>query len=152
MQLFTARVKFPAGKIFEGRYGERQNVVVEGNSGEATIWFNAGNEFYRGLRKGQTVRVFNKGTADKPQWRIVEPGRSTQMAAVSQPQPHRADGTAPRSRTHDSKDDFQELSHQVQLYEFAFSAVCQQFEKHGLPPGELTKIATTVYINFSKQQ
>ena len=148
MQLFTARVKFPAGKVFEGRYGERQNLVVEGNRGEATVWFNAGDDFYCSLERGQTVQIFNKGTTDKPNWRIVEPEEQAAVVAVSNPQPRQQPQPEGGQELYD---DFQEISKQVRLYEFAYDAVCRQFEVHNLPIGEKTKIATTVFINFAKR-
>jgi len=98
MQLFAATVKYPAGKAFESKYGngQRQNVVITGNRGDETVWFPAGHAFYCSLQRGDRVQVFNKGSADKPQWRIVEPEESE---VRSQP----ADGNYPVIAKHSQR-------------------------------------------------
>jgi len=46
---------------------------------------------------------------------------------------------------------FQDLTHQAQVFEFIYRSVVSQFEHYRIPAGELTKIATTIYINHAKK-
>jgi hypothetical protein len=63
MKVLTATVKYPTGKLFDGkRGGQRQNIMLVTEHGEeARIWFDAGDRRYIHLRKGEVVRLLQEG-------------------------------------------------------------------------------------------
>ena len=62
MKIHSARVKFAAGKIFSGKYGDRQSIKLELENGdEVDVWFDAGHQDYCSLRKGAYIQVVQNG-------------------------------------------------------------------------------------------
>ncbi len=58
MQIKSGTVKYPAGKVFDSQWGERQNVLVTLSDGtEEQIWFKAGQQPHTTLQKGQAFQV-----------------------------------------------------------------------------------------------
>jgi hypothetical protein len=63
MKVLTATVKYPAGKLFNGkRGGQRQDITLVTERGEeAHIWFDAGDRRYVSLQKGEVVQLLQEG-------------------------------------------------------------------------------------------
>jgi hypothetical protein len=63
MKVLTATVKYPAGKLFNGkRGGQRQDITLVTERGEeAHIWFDAGDRRYSHLQKGEVVQLLQEG-------------------------------------------------------------------------------------------
>ena len=80
MQIKNGRIKYPAGKVFQSDWGERQNIVVEMDDGtEEKLYFAAGRQPHASLKRGQQVQVlFENGkrrlvVSDKPDTTCPEP-------------------------------------------------------------------------------
>ncbi len=73
MQIKNGRIKYPAGKVFQSDWGERQNIVVEMDDGtEERLYFEKGRQPHASLKRGQQVQLlFENGkrrlvVSDKP--------------------------------------------------------------------------------------
>ena len=73
MQIKNGRIKYPAGKVFQSDWGERQNIVVEMDDGsEEKLYFAAGRQPHASLKRGQSVAILFEGgkrrlvVSDKP--------------------------------------------------------------------------------------
>ena len=73
MQIKNGTVKYPAGKVFQSDWGERQNIVVEMDDGSTEkLYFAAGRQPHASLKRGQQVQLlFENGkrrllVSDKP--------------------------------------------------------------------------------------
>ncbi len=80
MQIKNGTVKYPAGKVFQSDWGERQNIVVEMDDGSTEkLYFAAGRQPHASLKRGQQVQVlFENGKRrllvnDKPDTTCPEP-------------------------------------------------------------------------------
>ncbi len=80
MQIKNGRIKYPAGKVFQSDWGERQNIVVEMDDGsEEKLYFAAGRQPHASLKRGQQVQLlFSNGkrrlvVSDKPDTTCPEP-------------------------------------------------------------------------------
>jgi hypothetical protein len=93
MKVITATVKFPAGKVFEGKFGGRQNVkFVTERGDDANIWFNEGDRRYIDLQQGEIVQLLQEGEKftlivdDEPEDEPTTP-QATPAALASVPAP-----------------------------------------------------------------
>ena len=73
MQIKNGRIKYPANKVFQSDWGERQNIGVEMDDGSTEkLYFAAGRQPHASLKRGQQVQVlFENGkrrlvVSDKP--------------------------------------------------------------------------------------
>ena len=73
MKIKNGRIKYPAGKVFQSDWGERQNIVVEMDDGsEEKLYFAAGRQPHASLKRGQSVAILFEGgkrrlvVSDKP--------------------------------------------------------------------------------------
>ena len=58
MQIKNGTVKYPAGKVFQSDWGERQNIVVEMDDGSTEkLYFAAGRQPHASLKRGESVQV-----------------------------------------------------------------------------------------------
>ncbi len=80
MQIKNGRIKYPAGKVFQSDWGERQNIVVEMDDGsEEKLYFAAGRQPHASLKRGQSVAILFEGgkrrlvVNDKPANQQPEP-------------------------------------------------------------------------------
>lgn len=72
MQIKTGTVKYPAGKVFNSEWGERQNVLLTLSDGsEEQIWFKAGQQPHAALQRGQPVQVLFEERNGKTQRRLI---------------------------------------------------------------------------------
>ncbi len=62
MKIKNGRIKYPAGKVFQSDWGERQNIVVEMDDGsEEKLYFAAGRQPHASLKRGQSVAILFEG-------------------------------------------------------------------------------------------
>lgn len=58
----SGRVKYPAGRTFEGQWGPRQNIVVDLDDGtEERMYFTPGKEPYCLVKRGDPVTIIYNG-------------------------------------------------------------------------------------------
>ena len=73
MQIKNGTVKYPANKVFQSDWGERQNIVVEMDDGSTEkLYFEKGRQPHASLKRGQSVAILFEGgkrrlvVSDKP--------------------------------------------------------------------------------------
>jgi hypothetical protein len=85
MQIKTGTVKYPASRVFNSEWGERQNVLLTLSDGsEEQIWFKAGQQPHAALQKGQSVQVLFEEHNGKTQRRLIV-NESAQPEATTSP-------------------------------------------------------------------
>lgn len=72
MELKTGSILYPANKIINTQYGEKQTVKVRLADGTVeTIWFNAGKKPHTELNKGDTVQILYENNNGKTTKKLI---------------------------------------------------------------------------------
>lgn len=72
MELKTGSVLYPANKIINTQYGEKQTIKVRLSDGTLeTIWFNVGKKPHSELSKGDTVQILYENNNGKTTKRLI---------------------------------------------------------------------------------
>jgi phosphate starvation-inducible protein PhoH len=137
LTLTTAKVKFPAGKVFPGQYGDRVNVVLTPTNGgeEIKLWGNPDSEISQ-LKKGQEVQVINDGKGFK-------------LAAYeAAPEVVQAPATGKEALTLNQakKRIAADVEQSAKFFRFCYETAQQQMQGLIDDPSELRAIATTLFI------
>lgn len=78
MNIKSGTVLYPAGKVFDGKWGKRQSLKIKlADGSEESIWFSEGRQPHASLRKGDLVQILfednkrrlivqEQGTPDNP--------------------------------------------------------------------------------------
>ena len=58
MNIKSGKVLYPAGKVFDGKWGKRQSLKVRlADGSEESIWFSEGRQPHASLKKGDLVQI-----------------------------------------------------------------------------------------------
>lgn len=153
MKILNATVKFPAGKVFENRFGKSQNAkAILDNGTEITIWCKADepNEIQK-WRKDERVQVIEDGGKYKPvetekpfpvkmtKNEMAETDRILSAAQMIEPQPQR------------KKEIMRYVEFQKRMYHHIFNEVSDEMKDLALKDELLKDIATTLFIQTNKK-
>lgn len=160
MKILNATVKFPAGKVFDGKFGKTQNAkAILDNGTEVTIWCRADEHHeIKKWRKGEKVQIleengkykaietdrpFEDTPLEKKQMdEIIKQGQLEQMkyqAAMIEPPRQQKQMIA------------KYVEFQKKLYHFIFNQVSDEMQDVGLKDETLKDIATTLFIQTNKK-
>lgn len=147
LQLVNATVKFPAGKVFQGEWGDRVNFVAVSDSGEEIkIWGNADNSEIKELKKGQKVQLVWDGKG----YKLVN-----SEPAPAEKNSHQNNGNQspkPELSVEQKRAIAAYIQGQADLFNFCLKTVRERVE--GINPDDtesLRAIATTLYISAQRK-
>ncbi len=138
MQIKNGTVKYPANKVFQSDWGERQNIVVEMDDGtEEKLYFAAGRQPHASLKRGEPVQVLYEGgkrrllVNDKPDTPIQQP----------QPQPQYQGLTPDQKRAIANY-----IQDQAKLMRYCLETARENFSEQVETEESIRTLATTLFI------
>ncbi len=142
MKIKNGTVKYPAGKVFQSDWGERQNIVVDMDDGtEEKLYFAAGRQPHASLKRGQQVQLlFSNGKR-----RLVvsdKPNTPTQQ----QPQPQYQGLTPDQKRAIAAY-----VCDVADLLGFCLKTASEKFSDQVETEESLRSLATTLFIATSRR-
>lgn len=139
IQVVSGTVKFPAGKVFETKYGQRVNAVITLDDGsEAKLWGNPDDHELRELCRGQAVQLVK----DAKGYKLVgtSPAPSTQPAATAT-QTKNTELNPEQKRAIAAY-----IQGQADLFNYALKTVRERVEVDPADTESVRAIATSIYI------
>jgi len=138
--LTTATIKFPAGRVFDGQYGPRANVLaVLPDGSEVKVW--AAPHELAGYRKGDPIHLVQDAKGYKP-------------VAIAQ-QPQRANHPAPQATAAPKPEldkqaiaDF--VTQQAKLYSYCYRTAIESMPPDA-PLEAIQSCASSVYISTGRR-
>ena len=150
MNILKGKVKYTAGKVFEGQYGPSINAVITLDNGtEARVYGKADDTKLMALKKDDAVTVIHDGksykvafdmvTANEIPEKVQTPteGANVQQAANVPP---KNNGKIP----HD------ELWAKLNLMTTMYAEIFNQLQDHGFEPAQAQPAAATIFIQLGK--
>ncbi len=138
MKIKNGTVKYPANKVFQSDWGERQNIVVDMDDGSTEkLYFAAGRQPHASLKRGESVQVLYEGgkrrllVNDKPDTPIQQP----------QPQPQYQGLTPDTKRAIANY-----VQDQADLLGFCLKMASEKFGNQIETEESLRTLATTLFI------
>ena len=143
MQIKNGTVKYPAGKVFQSDWGERQNIVVEMDDGtEEKLYFAAGRQPHASLKRGQQVQIlFENGKR-----RLVVSDKPNPPNGPSQPQPQYQGLTPDTKRAIANY-----VCDQADLLGFCLKTAKEKFSDQVETEESIRTLATTLFIATSRR-
>ena len=138
MQIKNGTVKYPAGKVFQFDWGERQNIVVEMDDGtEEKLYFEKGRQPHASLKRGESVKIlFENGKR-----RLVVSDQ--QNPPTQQPQPqHQYQGLTPGTKRAIAN----YIQDQAKLMRYCLETARENFSEQVETEESLRTLATTLFI------
>jgi hypothetical protein len=150
MNILKGKVKYTAGKVFEGQYGPSINAVITLDNGtEARVYGKADDTKLMALKKDDAVTVIHDGKSYKVAFDMVTANEipekvqtPTEGANVQQ-----AANVPPKSNgklTHD------ELWAKLNLMTTMYAEIFNQLKAEGLEPAQAQPAAATIFIQIGK--
>ncbi len=136
MQIKNGRIKYPAGKVFQSDWGERQNIVVEMDDGsEEKLYFAAGRQPHASLKRGQSVAILFEGGKR----RLLVNDKPDTPTQPSQPQYQGLTPDTKRAIANYVQD-------QADLLGFCLKTASEKFSEQVETEESLRTLATTLFI------
>ena len=143
MQIKNGTVKYPAGKVFQSDWGERQNIVVEMDDGsEERLYFAAGRQPHASLKRGQSVRILYEGGKR----RLLVNDKPDTPTQPSQPQPQYQGLTPDQKRAIAAY-----VCDVADLLGFCLKTASEKFSDQVETEESLRTLATTLFIATSRR-
>ncbi len=136
MQIKNGTVKYPAGKVFQSDWGERQNIVVEMDDGtEERLYFAAGRQPHASLKRGQQVQL------------LYENGKRRLVVSDKPATPTEPPQPAYQELTPDTKRAIANyIQDQAKLMRFCLETARENFSEQVETEESLRTLATTLFI------
>ncbi len=138
MKIKNGRIKYPAGKVFQSDWGERQNIVVEMDDGSTEkLYFEKGRQPHASLKRGQQVQLlFSNGKR-----RLVVSDKQNPPNGPSQPQPQYQGLTPDTKRAIANY-----VQDQAKLMRYCLETAREKFSEQVETEDSLRTLATTLFI------
>ncbi len=138
MQIKNGTVKYPANKVFQSDWGERQNIVVEMDDGSTEkLYFEKGRQPHASLKRGQSVAVLY----ENGKRRLLVNDKPATPTQPSQPQPQ-YQGLNPEQKRVIAN----YVQDQADLLGFCLKMASEKFGNQIETEESLRTLATTLFI------
>ncbi len=136
MQIKNGRIKYPAGKVFQSDWGERQNIVVEMDDGsEEKLYFEKGRQPHASLKRGESVRILYENGKRRL---LVNDQPANQQP---EPQPQYQELTPDQKRAIANY-----VQDQADLLGFCLKTASEKFSEQVETEESIRTLATTLFI------
>ena len=148
MNILKGKVKYTAGKVFEGQYGPSINAVITLDNGtEARVYGKADDEKLKALKKDDAVTIIHDGksykiafdmvTADEIPEKVQTPIENTNV--------QQAANVAHKSNNKLTPD---EITEKATLMTSVYADIFHQLQASGLEPAQAQPAAATIFIKL----
>lgn len=148
MNILKGRVKYTAGKVFEGQYGPSINAVITLDNGtEARVYGKADDEKLKSLKKDDAVTVIHDGksykvafdmvTADEIPEKVQTPTEGAKVQETANVPPKNNGKLTP-----------EEITEKATLMTSVYADIFHQLQASGLEPAQAQPAAATIFIKL----
>jgi hypothetical protein len=150
MNILKGRVKYTAGKVFEGQYGPSINAAIKLDNGtDIRVYGKPDDEKLKALQKDDVVTIIHDGksykvafdmvTANELPEKVQTPteGNNVQQAA----------NVAPKSNGKLSEE---EITEKATFMTSVYADIFHQLQASGLEPAQAQPAAATIFIQIGK--
>lgn len=150
MNILKGRVKYTAGKVFEGQYGPSINAVITlDNSTEVRVYGKADDTKLMALKKDDAVTVIHDGKSYKVAFDMVTaneiPEKVQTPVEGANVQP--VANVAPKNN---GKMTAEEIAEKATFMTGIYSDIFHQLQASGLEPAQAQPAAATIFIQIGK--
>lgn len=138
-------VKWPAGKVFSGEFGNSQNFAVTLTSGEEVkVWFSEGLQPHCSIQKGQRVKLLATEKNGKVKYQLLG-----EEASNAEPKPQ---FTKNRTLSDDEKREVAEyIAQRAKLLKFCLEQAKKECVEVAATEESIRTIGITLFLSAKEQ-
>lgn len=138
MEILKGKIKYTAGKVFEGQFGPSINAVITLDNGtEARVYGKADDAKLMALKKDDVVTVIHDGKSYKVAFDMTTADNVPAPGEVPQPKPN-------------GKLTADEISEKASFMAGVYADIFHQLQASGLEPEQAQPGASTIFIQIGK--
>lgn len=149
LTITQATVKYPSGKVFSTKYGDRINAVVTLPDGEEIkLWSNPDDPTLTSLRKGQSLQLAQDA---KGRWQLIKSADESPPAHVQNATAH----NQPQQQVAWSNEEKRQIATKVvehaKLMKYCLSQAREHCSEYLETSEDLRAIATTLFLSVTRR-
>lgn len=150
MNILKGKVKYTAGKVFEGQYGPSINAVILLDNGtDARVYGKADDEKLKALKKDDAVTVIYDGKSYKVAFDMVT-ANDIPEKVVTPDEKENVQQKANTGYKSSSKLTDEEISEKATFMTGVYADIFHQLQASGLEPAQAQPAAATIFIQIGK--
>jgi nitrous oxide reductase accessory protein NosL len=147
MNIKSGTVLYPAGKVFDGKWGKRQSLKIKlADGSEEAIWFSEGRQPHTSLQKGDLVQILFEEKNGKQQRRLIVQDQGT--PSLTLPQARESKGYEPLE-PETKREIASYVQEMAKLYHHCLKTVTAEMPE--LPIEQAKCVSTTLFISSQRK-
>jgi hypothetical protein len=150
MNILKGRVKYTAGKVFEGQYGASINAAITLDNGtDIRVYGKPDDEKLKALQKDDVVTIIHDGKSYKVAFDMVTADELPEkvQTPTEQTNVQQAANVAPKTN---GKLTVDEIWDKLNLMTTMYADIYHQLQASGLEPAQAQPAAATIFIQIGK--
>jgi hypothetical protein len=150
MNILKGRVKYTAGKVFEGQYGPSINAAITLENGtDIRVYGKPDDEKLKALQKDDAVTIIHDGKSYKVAFDMVTANDLPEKVQTPSEQTNvqQAGNVAPKTN---GKLTTEEISEKATFMTGIYADIFHQLQASGLEPAQAQPAAATIFITIGK--
>jgi len=150
MNILKGRVKYTAGKVFEGQYGPSINAAITLENGtDIRVYGKPDDEKLKALQKDDVVTIIHDGKSYKVAFDMVTANDLPEkvQTPTEQTNVQQAANVAPKSNGKLTPD---EITEKATFMTSVYADIFHQLQASGLEPAQAQPAAATIFIQIGK--
>jgi hypothetical protein len=150
MNILKGRVKYTAGKVFEGQYGPSINAAITLDNGtDIRVYGKPDDNKLMALKKDDVVTIIHDGKSYKVAFDMVTANEIPEkvQTPTEQTNVQEAANVAPKTN---EKLTAEEISEKATLMTSVYADIFHQLQASGLEPAQAQPAAATIFIQLGK--
>jgi hypothetical protein len=150
MNILKGRVKYTAGKVFEGQYGPSINAAITLDNGtDIRVYGKPDDNKLMALKKDDVVTIIHDGKSYKVAFDMVTANEIPEkvQTPTEQTNVQQAANVAPKTN---GKLTVEEISEKATFMTGIYADIFHQLQASGLEPAQAQPAAATIFIQIGK--
>jgi hypothetical protein len=150
MNILKGRVKYTAGKVFEGQYGPSINAAITLENGtDIRVYGKPDDEKLKALQKDDVVTIIHDGKSYKVAFDMLTANEIPEkvQTPTEQTNVQQAANVAPKTN---GKLTSEEISEKATFMTGIYADIFHQLQASGLEPAQAQPAAATIFIQIGK--
>jgi hypothetical protein len=150
MNILKGRVKYTAGKVFEGQYGPSINAAITLDNGtDIRVYGKPDDEKLKALQKDDVVTIIHDGKSYKVAFDMLTANELPEKVQTPTEQTN-VQQTANVAQRTNGKLTEEELSEKATFMTSVYADIFHQLQASGLEPAQAQPAAATIFIQIGK--
>lgn len=150
MNILKGRVKYTAGKVFEGQYGPSINAAITLDNGtDIRVYGKPDDEKLKALQKDDVVTIIHDGKSYKVAFDMVTANEIPEKANTSIESAN-VQQTANVAQRMNGKLSEEEITEKATFMTSVYADIFHQLQASGLEPAQAQPAAATIFIQIGK--